>query len=243
VSIWTTGLGHPLVVGHRGGRGLGWPPENTVAAFERARREGAAAVELDVRTCAGGAVVVFHDRNLSRATSGRDPRRVDDVSLGELRALGVETLDHALSWARKNGLAVNVEMKHDVASRARLARATVRAIRVAGTDALLSSFDPLLLAWASLLAPSLPRALLVHAEQPLWAALLQQTARAPFVGWLHLERVQARPRALVRPMRRGLRLGVWTVNDPKDAVDLAGLGVASIITDVPGTILRALTHR
>jgi glycerophosphoryl diester phosphodiesterase len=239
VSVWTTNR-QPLVVGHRGGRGAGWPPENTVAAFEQARREGAPAVELDVRTCAGEEAVVFHDPTLSRATGGRDQRRVDDVPLGELHALGVETLDLALSWARRHGVAVNVEMKHDVASRGRLARATVRAIRAAGADALLSSFDPLLLALASLLAPTLPRALLVHAKQALWATILEQTVRPPLVGWLHLERVQADRRALARHMRRGLRLGVWTVNDPEEAVGLARLGVASIITDVPATILRAL---
>jgi glycerophosphoryl diester phosphodiesterase len=240
VSVWSNLRRPPLVVGHRGGRGVGWPPENTIAAFEQARREGAAAVELDVRTCAGEEVVVYHDPTLSRATQGTDERRVADLSLGELRAIGVETLDQTFSWARTHRVAVNVEMKHDVPNRAALARATVLAIRTAGVDALLSSFDPLLLALAAVLAPRLPRALLVHAKQPLWAALLQQAARPPFVGWLNLERIQARPRALGRHLRRGLRLGVWTVNDPHEAVDLARLGVSSIITDTPGAIVRAL---
>jgi glycerophosphoryl diester phosphodiesterase len=41
-------------------------------------------------------------------------------------------------------------------------------------------------------------------------------------------------------MRKGLRVGVWTVNDPREAVDLVALGAASIITDRPGDILTAL---
>jgi glycerophosphoryl diester phosphodiesterase len=45
---------------------------------------------------------------------------------------------------------------------------------------------------------------------------------------------------LARYARRGLRLGVWTVNDPREAINLVRLGVASIITDAPGTILKAL---
>jgi glycerophosphoryl diester phosphodiesterase len=44
-------------------------------------------------------------------------------------------------------------------------------------------------------------------------------------------------------LRRGLRLGVWTVNDASEAADLVALGVATIITDQPGAILEAITPR
>jgi glycerophosphoryl diester phosphodiesterase len=237
VSVWAA---TPIVVGHRGGRGEGWPPENTIAAFEQALRQGASAVELDVRPCAGNALVVFHDAGLSRATEGRDGRRVGGVDLGELRAFGVPTLEEALSWARSNGVGVNVEMKHDVTDRAALAWGTVHAVRATRADVLISSFDPLLLALAATAAPALPRALLVRAGQPVWASGVQAAARPPLVAWLHLERTQVEPSALARYARRGLRLGVWTVNDPREAINLVRLGVASIITDAPGTILKAL---
>jgi glycerophosphoryl diester phosphodiesterase len=238
VSVWTSS---PIVVGHRGGRGDGWPQENTLAAFERARQEGALAIELDVRTCAGGNAVVFHDVTLARATKGKDDRRVGDVSLEELRSMGVPTLQEALSWAHSRAVAVNVEMKHEVANLAHLARAALRAVFNAGGDVLVSSFDPRLLAMVALLAPTLPRALLVRRRQPLWAHVLQRLACPPLVGWLHLERAQVRASALARHVRRGLRLGVWTVNDPGDAVELVRLGVASIITDAPGAISKALS--
>src|SRR4029077_7808752 len=94
VSVWARG---PIVVGHRGGRGDGWPCENSLPAFERARREGALAIELDVRTCADGNVVVFHDTTLSRTADGRDERRVADVSAEELGSMGVPRLEEALS--------------------------------------------------------------------------------------------------------------------------------------------------
>jgi glycerophosphoryl diester phosphodiesterase len=238
VSVWATS---PIVVGHRGGRGDGWPRENSLPAFERARREGALAIELDVRTCAGGNAVVFHDATLSRTTDGRDDRRVADVAAEELGSMGVPRLEDALSWAHSCGVAVNVEMKHEVASPRQLARATVQAVLRAGADVLVSSFDPRLLALVALLAPRLPRALLVGRRQPLWAHALQRAARSPLVGWLHLERTQVTTIGLARHMRRGLRVGVWTVNDPREAVDLVRLGVASIITDAPGAVLRALS--
>jgi glycerophosphoryl diester phosphodiesterase len=246
LSAWATS---PLVVGHRGGRGEGWPPENTIPAFERARAQGAVAIELDVLMCAGGSVVVFHDDTLERMTGGRDLRPVQHVGLDELGSVDlghgarVPALEDVLSWARRYDIAVNVEMKHGARDRLRLARATVRVVQSSGADVLLSSFDPALLAMTGALAPRICRALLTHARQARWADALQLAVRPPFVQALHLERTQWKGR-LHRYMRRGLRLGAWTVNDPVEARELVRLGVASIITDAPGAILEALelTH-
>jgi glycerophosphoryl diester phosphodiesterase len=245
VSLWARS---PLVVGHRGGRGDGWPPENTLRAFERAYEQGARAIELDVRTCAGGAVVVFHDEGLERMTDGQDRRLVRDMTLEQLGAVELRgdgkapTLADALSWALARGVAVNVEMKHDVPDRSRLARATSDAISASGADALLSSFDPLLLAMAAGAGPSVPRALLTHARQGRAADVLQEWVRPPVVRALHIERSQATAEAIARYRRRGLRIGVWTVNDPDEARQLVRLGAATIISDRPGDILRALDH-
>jgi glycerophosphoryl diester phosphodiesterase len=239
-GVWRT---RPIVVGHRGGRGGGWPTENTIAAFEEARRQGARAVELDVRTCAGGEVVVFHDRALQDAGGARDRGRlVKDVTGRELRALGVPTLQEALRWARERDVGVNVEMKHDVADRLGLARSTARAVRATGADVLFSSFDPILLSLAGVFAADVPRALLVHSGQPVWADVLQRLARSPWAEFIHLDRTQAHPTAIARLLRRGLRVGVWTVNDPEEAVRLVRLGVTSIITDAPGAVGAAVNR-
>jgi glycerophosphoryl diester phosphodiesterase len=246
VSLWALS---PLVVGHRGGRGDGWPTENTLDAFDQAHKQGARAIELDVRTCAGGDVVVFHDETLGRMTEGRDARRVSDVSRDDLHDVALKgggeipALAEVLSWARARGVAVNVEMKHDVPHRLQLARATVGAVRASGADVLLSSFDPLLLALAAAVDLSLPRALLAHETQGLWAEALQEIARPSLVRSLHVERTQATAVALARYRRRGLRVGVWTVNDPDEARELVRLGAASIITDHPGDLLSALHAR
>jgi glycerophosphoryl diester phosphodiesterase len=235
------------VVGHRGGRGEGWPPENTIEAFEQARAQGARAIELDVRTTADGEVVVFHDVSLARMTAGHDARRVQDVGLDELRHVELEggarvpLLREVLAWARERGVAVNVEMKYDVDDRTALGSATARLVRESGADVLLSSFDPLLLALAGARVPGIRRALLVHRDQAAWADALQRIVRPPFVQALHLERTQTDPRAIGRHLARGLSLGVWTVNDPREAVDLVALGVASIITDRAGDVIAALS--
>jgi glycerophosphoryl diester phosphodiesterase len=236
----------PLVVGHRGGRGPGWPAENTIDAFEQAREQGAAAIELDVRSCAGGEVVVFHDESLSRMPRGRDERRVCEVTLPALREIDlgdgaqVPVLAEVLSWARQRGIAVNVEMKHDVPDRLHLARRTARLVRESRADVLLSSFDPLLLVAAAAFAPSVSRALLVHERQTGAALALREVARPPLVAAIHLERTQASLPAMERYLGRGLRVGVWTVDDEEEARQLVRGGVATLITDSPGALLSAL---
>jgi glycerophosphoryl diester phosphodiesterase len=60
----------PLIA-HRGASGQ--YPENTLLAFEQGVRQGADAVELDVRLSADGVPVVIHDRDLDRTTNRSGP--------------------------------------------------------------------------------------------------------------------------------------------------------------------------
>ncbi len=229
------------LVGHRGGRGPEWPAENTLAAFARAIELGAEAVELDVRTCRGGEVVVMHDADLARMTDGSDRRLVAGLTLGELARAGlgatkerVPTLDDVLAWARSARVAVNVEAKHDVADRLVLARAVARVLdRHPGVEVLLSSFDPALLAMLAGATPRTPRAWLTHERQGRWGmAWTLAATRAPLHA-VHLERTLANPTAIHALHAAGKRVGVWTVNDASEARDLAALGVDWIVTDDP----------
>jgi glycerophosphoryl diester phosphodiesterase len=230
-----------VLVGHRGGRGEGWPAENTIAAFARAEALGAPAIELDVRTCASGDVVVMHDVDLTRMTGGSDRRVVARLTLGELARVGmgpaherVPTLDDVLDWARER-VAVNVEAKHDVPSRLALARGIAKTLaRHPGVEVLLSSFDPTLLAMLAATTPRVPRAWLTHEGQQRWEPAWGRIATRAPIHAVHLERTQASPPLVSSLRRAGKRVGVWTVNDPSEARDLAALGVDWIITDDPG---------
>ena len=228
----------PLIVGHRGGRGEGWPAENTLEAFAKAAREGAGAIELDVRVCATGEVVVFHDVDLTRMTAGIDTRRVAQVPLRELVRIAlpgdlrVPTLAEVLAWASTE-VAVNVELKRDVPDMLALVRTAARTLREGRADVLISSFDPLLLQAARALAPRVPRAFLT---------LPRARPIVPPLGLhaVHFERDQATAANVLAQRDAGLKVGVWTVNDPEGARDLAFLGVDWLITDAPGAIGDAL---
>lgn len=77
------GQRHILVGAHRGA--MGYAPENTLAAFETAIEMGTYRIELDVRRCRSGELIVIHDATVDRTTDGAGA--VADIDLGEIKRL------------------------------------------------------------------------------------------------------------------------------------------------------------
>lgn len=235
----------PMVIGHRGVRREGIT-ENTLPAFEAAIAEGAEGIELDVRVCRTGELVVVHDPTLERITGGADARAVADLPLAEIAAITlpcgarIPTLAEVLCFARARELPVNVELKRDAPSRPAIVRAVARLLDRWDPQhgVLVSSFDPAMLAGLALLAPGVPRAVLVHRTE--WHEAHAATALGLGAHAVHLCRTLTRPDLVARLRARGLAVSVWTINDAREARDLAELGVDGIITDAPGEMDAAL---
>jgi glycerophosphoryl diester phosphodiesterase len=238
-----------LLLGHRGVRPTEGrsdvPPENTLAAFERALREDADGVELDVRTTRDDEVVVFHDADLVRLTGGADRRAVGAVRFDELPRLAggepIPRLSDVLALLRGRAAAVNVELKHDVTSRRVLAREVVARLRgLRGIDVYLSSFDPVVLGLVAAAWPASRRAWLTSPTQRGIGAALRVLARKGPIEAVHLERTQATAARVRRLRARGLEVGAWTVNDPSEARLLVDRGVTRLISDAPGALRAAV---
>ena len=75
-----------IKVGHRGASG--YEPENTLLAFKKAIEIGADMIELDVRRCKSGELVVIHDETVNRTTNGKG--EVSEKTLTELKGLEME---------------------------------------------------------------------------------------------------------------------------------------------------------
>ncbi|MEI9939311.1 MAG: glycerophosphodiester phosphodiesterase family protein [Pseudomonadota bacterium] len=233
----------PFVLGHRGARHAA--PENTLAAFELSRNEGADGIELDVRLDGSGEVIVLHDPKLTRVTEGADTRHAEDIPSRELARLDVgkgervPTLAEVLSWAREHGQRVNVELKSDVRNRGLLLRQVERVMTgQALPSVIFSSFHPYFVWWLARRLPELPRAWLVHKKQHIlkYAPGLRRLG----ANALHPEHVLASSARVARLKRAHFLVNTWTVNEPGRARELALIGVDAIISDVPGKILAAL---
>ena len=57
-------MGKPLIIAHRGERILA--PENTIEGCKSALEQGADALEVDIRLCGSGEIILFHDKTLMR---------------------------------------------------------------------------------------------------------------------------------------------------------------------------------
>jgi glycerophosphoryl diester phosphodiesterase len=71
------------LIAHRGASAIA--PENTLAAFQLAVREGAAGIEFDLQLTRDQVPVVIHDLSLNRTTNGQG--KVGDYTLAELKQL------------------------------------------------------------------------------------------------------------------------------------------------------------
>ena len=243
------------VIAHRGASAHA--PENTLAAFELAVRQGAEAFELDVRLTRDGAAVVIHDATLERTTSLAGPVRAR--TLAELRAADAGrwfTLDrgHTLPF-RDTGVRIPtlaevlwsfpavpvlVDVKEpevqDAVRRVLLEEnAAERCIVASEDERALEAFRE----------PPFARGASAAEIGALYrAALLRRPLPRP--GYRLLS-VPVRHRGLPVPTRRfvaaarglGCPVHVWTVNDAATARRLWARGVAGVVTNVPDVVRAA----
>lgn len=238
----------PLLIAHRGASALA--PENSIAAFDRARRDGADGVELDVLRCATGEVVVFHDDDLKRL--GGRPDRIADLSLTEVRAVrllsgaAIATL-HEVFEACGDALLINVELKAAQSTGASIralvdgvARVIDRAGGAVAARTLISSFNPRAIhAWRRR-SPQVRTGLLFERRSAL---PLRQAWALPWLRpfSVHPEAVLCTPRTMSRWHERGYRIAAWTVDEASSLRQLAAMGVDAIITNDPARS-RSLLH-
>ncbi|WP_276313690.1 glycerophosphodiester phosphodiesterase [Antribacter gilvus] len=235
----------PAVVAHRGNSSVA--PQNTLAALEAACRAGADAVEIDVRLSADGVPLVLHDDSVDATTDGTG--LVAALSAERLRELDagawfspafagqrVPTFDDVLALlARHPRTDLLLELKDTWPPDA--VRSLTEAIVAAGfaERVLVQSFWPDTVAALRDAAPHLPRGLLVAYEP---GGLLAVCAGLGVVACNPSARMVATDPGLVaRLQAAGLRVMVWTENDPAAWAALCGAGggpaVDAIITDRP----------
>ncbi len=233
----------PLVLAHRGGRALF--PENSLLAFRECGKVGAEGVEFDVRACASGEIVVFHDQKVNRLTDGDG--FVDEIPWKELRELHLRGPSKELSGERiplfkevlgvlPSSFFVNVEIKYERGDPAELAAKVLKELEgsrfLTEGKLVVSSFHPRVLFTCKKIAPQVP---LGYLYEPKWRMAALKSLLVPFLKpvTLHPEQSRATEGLAARARRKGRDLAVWTVNDPEAMKRLAANGVAAIITDKP----------
>jgi len=236
----------PRVIGHRGAKA--GAPENTLAGFRQAKREGAAWVEFDVKLTADGEAILMHDDTLDRTTDGHGP--VAAAALEDIRRLDagirfapafrgerVPTLAEALDVLAELDMGFNLEIKPCAGRERATAQVAVEIVRRHWSAArplpVISSFKPACLTAARDQAPDLPRGYLVEELPERWADDAQRLGcSAVHAGWRKLSKAQV---AAVKAA--GFPLLVWTVNELSRARELLAWGADAVISDCPAALV------
>ncbi len=264
-------LHRPLVIGHRGYNQIA--PENTLPSFQLAKAAGADMVELDYYQAKDGQLVVIHDEVLDRTTDavtkwGEKGVTIQSKTADELCSLDagkwfdsknagshlptyagthLPTLAESLDLIQDGNLTLIHHKQGDAATCLKLLRQKNLVNRV-----VVQSFD-----WSYLkdfhqqapeqvlgaLGPLDQRAgnKLSEAEKTLDKAWVDEVRKsgAQLVVWnRQITRV-----AVDYAHQQGMKVWVYTINDPGMANAVLELGADGIITDNPARIWRAMAIR
>ena len=202
-------------------------PENSLAAFRLAAREGY-GIELDVQLSKDGHVVVFHDDTLDRVCGVH--ARVDDLTLRELQELRLCGTDEMIPLFSDVLTSIHgcealiVELKNGHRNR-ELCEKTLEQLNHYHGNVCIESFNPLIVMWFRFHAPDLVRGQLAttmknYAEDNikgfkafvLHNTLLNVLARPQFIAY----RIGYRP-PLVRLCTAlgAMNIG-WTSHEPRN---------------------------
>lgn len=223
------------IIAHRGASGLA--PENTLKAIRLALALGAGAIEIDVQL-ADGELWVFHDRRLERCTDGGGvltaQSRAYLASLDAGEGEGIPTL-----WQVMEAIAGQAELHIELKGAqtadevARLTRRAEAELGFAPTQWVVSSFHHPELARFAALRPDIRLGALTSTI-PLTLAKFA----AELGAWSLNCDVDFVDQALVQDAHdRGLKVLVYTVDEPADQAMLAAIGVDGIFTNRPDRFL------
>ncbi len=232
------------VIAHRGAAGAA--PENTMASFQRAIVDKADWIELDVQENADDVVVVVHDNDFMKVA--QSDLKVWDATNEKLRDLDiggwyapeysnqrVPTLHQALELA-KDKLGVVIELKYYGHDR-NLESRVVDIVEQTGMES-----DIMIM---SLKIDGLRKA---AALRPTWTRGLLNTASIGDLTRLDLDFLALNARAastamIKRAHKQGMKVYVWTINDPVQMSVMMSRGVDGIITDEPALARQVIEWR
>lgn len=235
------------VIAHRGASALA--PENTLAAFLKAKQLGLTWVEFDVMLAACGEMVVFHDDELSRTSNGLG--QLIDYPYEYLKTLDtgswfgpdfknekILTLSEVLLFLTENNMAANIEIKPFPGSEELVVNGIISIIQNNQTvPMLISSFSYPILELIRKHFPQINLEWLMHEWQEDWKAKAEGL-NAIAIGINHLILNQNRVKEIKQESQ--LSLFSYTVNDYSRAKELFFWGVDAIYSDCPPELIQAL---
>jgi len=226
------------LISHRGLKSAA--PENTIEAILAAVDLGFRWVELDVMTTSDRAIVCSHNFDLERETD----------SFGYLHQSSLKDIKHAYTGVSKdyigayripelktilkkipNHIGINIEIKSSSMFDLRTARALLSLKNILEVrPVIISSFNPLVLAYLHLFLRAAPTGFLLESKKYLW-----------ITNWLHPDYLHLRGDMLTESIvslckKRNMKINAWTVNNKRAIKFLFNKQVVGVVTDIGAVI-------
>src|SRR5688572_13843530 len=219
----------PLIIGHRGASAVA--PENTIAAFEAAIAAAADGVEFDVRLSSDGVPVIIHDDTLQRTHGLR--RRVGDLTAEELRAVDVPTVRDLFELMSHNDLLLCLEIKGSSPQLADLCCGLVEEFSFS-ERVIVECFDLEVIKKIKTLKTAALFEPRIYTDRYIVDRALEVGASV-----LALHHRLSKPQLVEKAKLAGLRVVVWTVDDPVWIERARSLGIEAVITNHPARMIEA----
>ena len=210
-----------------------YAPENTLTSFKKAMEIGVDAIELDIRKTKDSQLVVIHDADVKRTTDGEG--LVGELTLKEIKSLDagsgekIPTLDETLDFLLKK-VKLFVELKETGFEKQVLSIVHEKGLE---KNVIIVSFIEDALKKVRELNSDIETGLIyARHKNPLKAALkLKANYLLAFYRFTHTANVE-------KAHECGLKMIVWTINDPQEAEEYAKKGVDGIASDKPDILVR-----
>jgi glycerophosphoryl diester phosphodiesterase len=231
----------PLIISHRGDTTDA--AENTILACEKALEKGATALEIDIRDCASGETVVFHDFSIKRMFN--KPGYVGRIPLSLLRTYPyihptsnnqhINTLDEFLDHF-KNRVPLNLDAK------------TIHFFDFKFADKIISiikNHNLMDTIWVSCFNPFLLQILKMKDKRIKTGYLFQNMSwmntMYDHIVWTdawHPHFNLVNQKLLLKAKKHSKEIYVWTVNESSDFEKIKQFPLDGIITDKVSKIKR-----
>ncbi len=229
----------PIVFAHRGANSFA--PENSLSAFQKAIDMGCNGIELDVRLCASGELVVFHDKSTFRMTGVRG--NIHKMSYPAIKSLRLKNpqgspekiplLREVLMLAR-NRILINIDVKKDPFHRNDMEEKIVRILAEHRLEEniIISSFNPFILKKFAVLNPKLHLGYIFRNRSSI------MILNGHPVQSLHARYHILNPKYIRNLTQRAALIYAWTVDNENLMSELIQKGISGIITNKPELFMK-----
>ncbi|QCR32801.1 glycerophosphodiester phosphodiesterase family protein [Lysinibacillus sp. SGAir0095] len=230
------------IFAHRGASG--YALENTLKAFEKARKLGADGIELDVQCTKDNCLVVYHDLDLFRLTGLK--KKITECTYEELLSypLGkhffrkfskerIPTLQKVVEWANLYSMPLNIELKESLLNNQKAIIDGLKGLALP-KGSHFSSFHDELLKLVKMQRPDAQTAIIVT-KKFNWQELRQQS----HIDAVHAHKKYYKPEYFKACSSVGKGLRYYAITGKEKFLANPDTSVIGWITDFPDTVANA----